>query len=156
MDSDRWDSRKDDERTRNFRLLLSQSLNERFYGNVEFYHSSNPGAPKLYAFSHIWEYPAFKSCGTLLLHEQADNKSSTHVFPGNENPKYQLKVAPPRGDRPRGDRKGIAAPSPSQLAEAFPSPTISTYSNMYCAISTPIRSALSRRQTPRMTLTCGR
>jgi len=151
MDSDRWDSRKDDERTRHFRLLLSQSLNQRFYGNVEFYHSSNPSGPKLYAFSHIWEYPVFQSCGTLLSPVHADNKSSTHVFPRNKNPKYQLKVAPPRGDR-----KGIAVPSPFQLAEAFPSPTISIYFNMYCAISTPIRSAFSRRQTPPMTLTCQR
>lgn len=151
MDSDRWDSRKDDERTRHFRLLLSRSLNERFYGNVEFYHSKNPSGLKLYAFSHIWEYPAFQSCGTLLLHDQADNKSSTLVFQGKGNPKYQLKAAPPRGDR-----KGIAVPFPSQLAEAFPSPTISIYFNMYCAIFTPIRSAFSRRQTPPMTLTCRR
>ena len=151
MDSDPWDSRKDDERTRHFRLLLSQSLNEGFYGNVEFYHSSNPSGPKLYAFGHIWEYPAFESCGTLLLHDQTDNKSSTHVFPGNENPKYQLKVA-----SPRGDRKGIAVPSPSQLAEASPSPTISIYFNKYCATSTPIRSAFSRHRPPPMTLTCRR
>jgi len=75
MDSERWDSRKDDERTRHFRLLLSQRLDQRIYGNVEFYHSSNPAGPKLYAFSHIWEYPAFQDCGTLLLHNQAVNKS---------------------------------------------------------------------------------
>jgi hypothetical protein len=69
MDSGQYDSRNDDERTQHFRLCLSQHLDLPIYGNVKFFQSENPEGPKLFAFSHVWEYPTFKSCGNSPVDE---------------------------------------------------------------------------------------
>jgi len=92
MDSN-LDSRKEDPRTRDLRLRLSKNLQQSNYGNVEFYHLSNPTGPRLYAFSHFWEYPSFESCGTVWLYNHAYDKFSTLVFRGKVNLNLRLTVA---------------------------------------------------------------
>lgn len=62
---------------RHFMISLSRMLKDPSYGNVEFVFRNKTGqgeerTQKLYAFSHVWEHPAFAGCRIDLPESQAD------------------------------------------------------------------------------------
>ena len=71
------DIRTADSHERHFMISLSRMLKDHSYGNVEFIFRNKNGqveerTQKLYAFSHVWEHPAFANCRIDLLDSQTD------------------------------------------------------------------------------------
>jgi hypothetical protein len=72
MKSGEDDFKTADPYERRFMTSLSRKLTDPSYGNVEFVFTDKNGeveerTQRLYAFSDVWEHPAFAHCCIFLL-----------------------------------------------------------------------------------------